>query len=76
MNLMGHNLKSETAQAIFDQESGKTLKYRALLMHPKYHDAWTHSSANKFGHLAQGVGIHIKGTDTIFFFNKDDIPAH
>ena len=73
---MEHNLKSETAQAIFDEDSGKTLKYRALLMHPKYRDAWTHSSANEFGRLAQGVGTRIKGTDTIFFVNKNDIPAN
>ncbi len=75
MILMENNLKSETAHAIFDKESGKTLKYRALLTHPKYRDAWTHSSANEFGRLAQGVGTRIKGTDTIFFVNKNDIPA-
>ena len=75
MCLMEHNLKSETAQAIFDKESGKTLKYRALLTHPKYRDAWTHSSANEFGRLAQGVGTRINGTNTIFFIGKHEVPA-
>jgi hypothetical protein len=56
MNIMECNLCSKTAQAIFDKESGKMLKYRKLITHPKYREAWTHSSANEFGHLAQGVG--------------------
>jgi hypothetical protein len=75
MNVMENNLRSETAQAIFDKESGKLLKYRALLTHPKYCEAWTHSSANKFGQLAHGVGTCIKGTNTIFFIAKQDIPV-
>jgi hypothetical protein len=75
MNVMENNLRSETTQAIFDEESGKLLKYRALLTHPKYRKAWTHSSANKFGRLAQGVGTRIKGTNTIFFIAKQDIPV-
>ncbi len=51
------------------------LKYRKLITHPKYREAWTHSSANEFGHLAQGVGSRIEGTNTIFFVQKKDIPA-
>ncbi len=56
MNIMECNLRSEIAQAIFDKESGKMLKYWKLITHPKYCKAWTHSSANEFGRLAQGVG--------------------
>ncbi len=36
MNIMEHNIMSETAHAIFDEESGKMLKYRQLITHPKY----------------------------------------
>ncbi len=75
MNVMENNLRSETTHTTFAIESGKLLKYRALLTHPKYHIAWTHSSANKFGQLAEGVGTRIKGTDTIFFISKQDIPV-
>jgi hypothetical protein len=73
MNVMENNLRSETAQAFFDKESGKLLNYRALLTHPKYREAWTHLTANEFGRLAQGVGTRIKGTYTIFFIAKQDI---
>ena len=66
--------KIEFANEIFDEETGKLLKYRKLISHPKYHETWSHSSANEFGRLAQGVGGRIKGTDTIFFIHKHQIP--
>jgi hypothetical protein len=72
---MEYNLTSETAHAIFDKESGKMLKYRKLITHPKCREAWMHSYANEFGRLAQGVGTRIMGTDTIFFITKQDIPV-
>jgi hypothetical protein len=31
-------------------------------------------SANEFGRLAQGVGERVKGTNTIFFIRKDQVP--
>ncbi len=62
------------ANAIFDEESGQVLKYRKLLSNPKYKEVWSHSSANKFGRLAQGVGTWIQGTNTIFFVSKNEIP--
>jgi hypothetical protein len=64
-----------STQAIFDKELGKMLKYWKLITHPKYRKAWTHSSANEFRHLAQGVGSRIEGTNVIFFVQKKDIPA-
>ena len=73
---MKEHLTSETAQAIFDEESGKMLKYRKLITHPKYKEVWTHSLANEFGRLAQGVGTRIARTNTIFFVTKNDIPAN
>ena len=33
-----------------------------------------HSLANEFGQLAQGVGGQIKGTNTIFFVHKHQVP--
>ena len=65
---------TEFANEIFDEESGKLLKYRKLITHPKHREVWTHSSANEFGRLAQGVGGRIKGTDTLFFVHKSEVP--
>jgi hypothetical protein len=75
MNIMKCNLHSKTAQVIFDKELGKMLKYQKLITHLKYRKAWTHSSANEFGRLAQGVGSRNEGTNTIVFVQKNDIPA-
>ncbi len=55
---------------IFDNETGKLLKYRQLITHPKYRNVWMHSSTNEFGRLAQGVQGRIQGTNTIFFIQK------
>ncbi len=64
----------EFAGEIFDEETGELLTYRKLIAHPKYHEVWSHSSANEFQRLAQGVRGRIKGTDTIFFIHKHQIP--
>jgi hypothetical protein len=66
---------TDVANAVLDNETGKMLKYRDLLRHPKYKKEWTISSANEFGRLAQGVGGRIEGTDTIFFIYKHEVPS-
>jgi hypothetical protein len=66
----------EYANEIFDEESGKLMKYRQLITHPKYKEVWFHSSSNEFGRLAQGVGGRIQGTNTIFFIHKHQVPAN
>jgi hypothetical protein len=63
----------EHAMHVLDKESGKMLNYRQLLHHPKYTEAWSLSSANEFGRLAQGVCGRIKGTDTIRFIQESDV---
>ena len=51
-------LEQETQQAlaVLDEESGKLLKYKQLLSHPKYKKEWNISAADEFSRLAQGVG--------------------
>ena len=44
------------------------------MRHPKYSADWQLSSANEFGRLANGVGGRVKGTNTIKFIKKSDIP--
>ena len=60
--------------AVMDAASGKLLKYRQLIRHPKLKERWCKSSANEFGRLANGVGGRIKGTNTIKFVRLSDIP--
>ena len=64
----------EQAQLIYDNASGEYLKYRQLMRDPKYKETWSQSAANEFGRLAQGVGGRFKGTNTIFFIHKNQVP--
>jgi hypothetical protein len=55
--------------AVLHPTTGKPMTYRELLRDP-----WELSAANEFGRLAQGVGGHIKGTNTITFIPHDQVP--
>ena len=65
----------ELINSVMDLETGKMLSYRDLLKHPKLGPDWNVLVANEFGRLAQGVGNRIKGTNTIKFINKEDVPS-
>ena len=65
---------SDQASPVLDQETGQLLEYRQLLRHPKYKDVWNRSAADEFGRLAQGIGGRVKGTDTIRFIHKHEVP--
>jgi len=51
------------------------MEYCDLIKDPEYKEAWFLSGANELGRLAQGVGDRIKGTSTIFFINKSQVPT-
>jgi hypothetical protein len=61
--------------AVMDTDTGKLLNYCQLMRSTKYHNAWSLSSANKFGRLANGVGRRIKNpTNTIQFIHQHEVP--
>ena len=49
------------------------LEYRDLIKIPELRQTWMRSLANKLGRLAQGIR-EIKGTNTIYFIDKSEIP--
>ena len=63
--------------AVMDQSTGKMMNYRQLLRHkdPTIRKAWELSSANEYRRLADGIGGRVKGTNTIKFIRKTDVPA-
>jgi hypothetical protein len=65
---------SKCALHVRGNKTGQYLNYRQLIQDPKHKEIWSISAANKFGRLAQGVGGRVKGTNTIFFINKDQVP--
>jgi hypothetical protein len=51
--------------AVMDADMGKLLNYRQLMRRTKYRQAWSLSSANKFGQLANGIGGRIENPPTL-----------
>ena len=62
--------------AVMDADTGKLLNYRQLMRSTKYREAWSLSSANKFGRVANGIGSRIKNpTNTIEFIFQHEVPT-
>jgi len=64
------------AMTVMDADTGKLLNYRQLMRITKYRQAWSISSANEFGRLANGIGGRMKNpTNTIKFIFQHKIPT-
>ena len=63
----------EMAGAIMDVNGG-LLEYIHLMKREEYRNIWGKSYGNELGRLSQGIGYNIKGTDTVFFTKKQNIP--
>jgi hypothetical protein len=62
--------------AVMDANTGKLLNYRQLMRSAKHRQAWSLSSSNKFGRLANGIGGRIKNpTNTIEFICQHEVPT-
>jgi hypothetical protein len=62
--------------AVIDANTGKLLNYRQLMRSAKHRHAWSLSSANEFGRLANGIGGRIKNpTNTIEFICQHEVPT-
>ena len=66
--------KVHQAMLVMDAETGNLLNYRQLRRDPKYSKELNKCSANEFGCLANGVGGRVKGTNTIKFIKRSDMP--
>ena len=60
--------------AVMDANPGKMMNCRQLRRNPKYKIHWDKPAANEFGRLANGVDNQVKGTKTIEFIRKCDVP--
>ena len=63
----------EMAGSILDV-NGDLLEYIHLIKRVEYRKIWGKAYGNELGRLAQGIGDNIKGTDTICFTTKQNIP--
>ena len=46
------------------------------LLKGKIKPTWEIGLSNEIGQLAQGIGYHVAGTDTIDFICKSEVPAN
>jgi hypothetical protein len=74
MALDSNSNELELACPVLDPDTGKLLEYCQLRRDQKFKETWERSAANDFGMLAQGVGNRVKGTNTIFFIHKHEVP--
>ena len=65
----------EILAAMLNEDTGELMEYHRLIRNPKYRELWTNSYGNELGRLAQEMPIRVKGTDTILFIHKNQVPA-
>jgi hypothetical protein len=65
----------EMANAVICPDTGKSLKNSELKKLLRYKIRWMRSTANGARHLAQGLKHGVKGTNTIKFIRREDVPA-
>ena len=74
-SLAGHCFPLEMLNAVLNEETGETMEYQQLMKSPKYRNLYNNSYSKELGRLAQGIPDVVKGTNTILFINKADVPA-
>jgi hypothetical protein len=53
------------ADAVINEETGKSMEYKDLLKDRKYREDWSSAATNEFGRLFNGVGKNKDGTQRI-----------
>ncbi len=61
---------------VLDEDDNKLMDYCAIMKNPKYQPLYAQSYSKEIGHLAQGLPGLVKGTDTILFIPKYDVPLN
>jgi hypothetical protein len=68
------------ANAVIDEDTGKSMEYRDLLKDPRHREDWSRAAANKFWRLLNGVGKNkdgtqqVVGTNTCHWIKRSQVP--
>jgi hypothetical protein len=65
---------TEMTNAVIFPDTGNSLKHSELITLLRYKIRWMRSTANEIGRSAQGLKRGVKGTNTIRFIRRTDIP--
>jgi hypothetical protein len=58
------------ANAVIDEETGKSMEYKDLLKNPKHREDWSRAAANELGRLFNGAGKNKDGTQRVIGTNN------
>ncbi len=64
----------EMLNVVLDMDTGKLMEMKHLLVNPKYKEVWGKLYTTELGRLAQEIPGVSKGTDTIVFIQRDEVP--
>jgi hypothetical protein len=64
----------EMLNAVLNMDTGKLMEMKHLLVNPKYKEVWGKLYTTELGRLAHGIPGVSKGTDTIIFILRDEVP--
>ena len=73
-NEAANSMHMQECNAIIDPKTGASLEYRHLIKDDTTKVIWNKSFSNELGRLANGVGNRVKGTNTIKFIPKSEVP--
>jgi hypothetical protein len=65
----------EMANTVICPYTGRLLKHSELITLLRYKISWMRSTSNGCGRLAQGLKRGVRGTNTITFIRREDVPA-
>jgi hypothetical protein len=68
------NIPMPMANSVINEDTGASLKNCHLIKDDITFTVWNKAASNEFGRLAQGVGYHIEGSNTIFFIPRQAVP--
>jgi hypothetical protein len=74
-SLAGRRFSLEMINVVLNEETGEIMEYRQIINSPKYRNLYRNSYSKELGRLSQGIPDVVKGTNTIFFIDKADVPA-
>jgi hypothetical protein len=68
------------ANAVINEDTGKSMEYRDLLKDPKHREDWSRAAANEFSQLFNGAGKNkdgtqrVVGTNTCHWIKRSQVP--
>jgi hypothetical protein len=68
------NITMPMANSVINEETSAILEHRHLIKDDSTFTVWNKATSNEFGRLAQGVGDHIEGSNTIIFIPRQAVP--